>query len=162
MIRLLFNDFKRRKPTTLQIMTTFEIAQALGQLKGRHSIACSEKGYFSEAGTRISKDRALAVLTELQKADTLGVVACSTGITFDKLNAATQAFFFQLCEQIQSATQDAGMLLGAKIGKDIPTIGLQNAPRLSNLKKAGMFKTDCAKGWVILTPLGRNTFLATI
>jgi len=144
-------------------MTTFEIAQALGQLKGRHFIACSEKGYFSENGIRISKERAMAVLTALQQEAVIGAFSAPTArFSFEKLNAATQAFFYQLCEQIQSATHDADMIVGAKIGKDIPSIGLQNAPRLSNLKKAGLIKTDCAKGWVILTERGRATFLATV
>lgn len=134
-------------------MTTFEIAQALGQLSGKHSITCSEKGYFFENGQRISKERAFEVLQSLQQ---------PAPWSFEKLNAATQAFFFELCEQIQSATHDASMLVGAKIGKDIPSIGLQNAPRLSNLKKAGMIQADCAKGWVILTEQGRATFLATV
>lgn len=141
-------------PTSLlNPMTTFEIAQALGQLSDKHNITCSEKGYFFENGLRISKERAFKVLQSLQQ---------PAPWSFEKLNAATQAFFFQLCEQIQSATHDASMLVGAQIGKDIPSIGLQNAPRLSNLKKAGMIKADCAKGWVVLTEQGRATFLATV
>ena len=133
-------------------MTTFEIAQLLGQTTG-HGITCTERGYFYKDGHRISKEQAQAALQVRPLAGTWH---------FTRLNAATQAFFFQLCEQIQSATQDHGMLIGAKIGKDIPSIGLANAPRLTNLKKAGMIKADCAKGWVILTDLGRETFLATI
>jgi hypothetical protein len=81
--------------------------------------------------------------------------------TFDKLNAATQAFFFQLCEQLQEATKDASMITGAKIGKDLPNIGLSNAPRLTNLKKAGVFEHG-GKGWLQLTERGRAIFLATI
>lgn len=139
-----------------QIMTTFEIAQALGQIKDKHQVTCTEKGYFYENGHRISKERAAEILASFT------LPAKPASWTFERLNASTQAFFYQLCEQIQSATHDADMIVGAKIGKDIPSIGLQNAPRLSNLKKAGLIKADCAKGWVILTERGRATFLATV
>ena len=81
--------------------------------------------------------------------------------SFEKLNATTQAFFFQLCEQLQEATKDASMVTGAKIGKDLPNIGLANAPRLTNLKKAGMFEHG-GKGWLQLTERGRAIFLATV
>jgi hypothetical protein len=148
-------------PPLFPIMTTFEIAQALGHLKGRHSIACSEKGYFSENGTRISKKRAMTVLTALQQEAVIGAFSAPARLTFEKLNAATQALFFELCEQIQSATHDADMTIGARIGKDIPSIGLANAPRLTNLKKAGVFKHG-GKGWLQLTERGRAIFLATV
>lgn len=80
---------------------------------------------------------------------------------FERLNTATQAFFYQLCEQIQSATHDASMMVGAQIGKDVPSIGLANAPRLSNLKKAGLIERGI-KGWLQLTDQGRAVFLASI
>lgn len=132
-------------------MTTFEIAQALGTFKGQHQITCSEKGYFFEAGNRIGKERAAKVLKDLQQ----------PSFSFDKLNAATQAFFYQLCEQIQTATKDADMICGVKIGKDISSIGLVNAPRLTNLKKAGLI-AKAHKGWVQLTEEGRAIYLATV
>lgn len=81
--------------------------------------------------------------------------------TFEKLNAATQAFFYSLCEQMMEATKDASMVVGVKIGKDIPQIGLANAPRLTNLKKAGVFAHG-GKGWLELTERGRAIFLATV
>ena len=81
--------------------------------------------------------------------------------SFEKLNASTQAFFYQLCEQIMEATKDASMTCAAKIGKDVPSIGLANAPRLTNLKKAGMFARG-EKGLLQLTERGRAIFLATI
>lgn len=81
--------------------------------------------------------------------------------SFEKLNTATKDFFFELCEQIMAATKDAGMVCGAKIGKDIPKIGLENAPRLTNLKKAGMIE-KAQKGWIQLTERGRAVYLATV
>jgi hypothetical protein len=132
-------------------MTTFEIAQALGQIQG-HGITCSEKGYFFQAGQRIGKERALEILRSLQQ---------PAAWSFEKLNTATQAFFYQLCEQIQAATHDASMACAARIGKDIPNIGLANAPRLTNLKKAGVIERG-ERGWVQLTELGRAMFLATV
>lgn len=137
-------------------MTTFEIAQALGQFKGQHDITCTEKGYFYQNGERISKDTALETLKALNSDKP------SAGRRdFDKLNAATQAFFFLLCEQILEATRDASASLGVTIGKDIPQIGLVNAPRLTNLKKAGVFQRG-GKGWLQLTEFGRAIFLATV
>jgi len=137
-------------------MTTFEIAQALGQLKDQHNITCSEKGYFYENGERISKDAALKTLQILTS--NKPSAGCND---FDKLNAATQAFFFSLCEQIIEATRDASAELGVTLGKDIPSIGLANAPRLTNLKKAGVFERG-GNGWVRLTEFGRAIFLATV
>ena len=137
-------------------MTTFEIAQALGQFKGQHDITCTEKGYFYQNGERISKDAALETLKILSSDKPS--VGCRD---FDKLNAATQAFFFTLCEQILEVTRDASASLGVTIGKDIPQIGLVNAPRLTNLKKAGVFHRG-GKGWLQLTEFGRAIFLATV
>ena len=137
-------------------MTTFEIAQALGQFKGQHNIICSEKGYFYQNGERISKAAALEILKDLSLETP--AAGCRD---FDKLNAATQAFFFMLCEQIMEATRDASASLGVTIGKDIPQIGLVNAPRLTNLKKAGVFHRG-GKGWLQLTEFGRAIFLATV
>ena len=105
----------------------------------------------------------VAMQAEEQTAPVAAPVLAPTGDswTFDKLNAATQAFFFQLCEQLQEATKDASMITGAKIGKDLPNIGLANAPRLTNLKKAGVFEHG-GKGWLQLTERGRAIFLASV
>lgn len=161
-------------------MTTFSVVDF-----AKHGIRKSGKFYYKD-GKRIStaevwslidtcsneeaqQDIAETVPTMIatqadeQPAPVAASVLASTGDswTFDKLNAATQAFFFELCEQIQSATQDADMIIGAKIGKDIPSIGLANAPRLTNLKKAGVFEHG-GKGWLQLTERGRAIFLATV
>lgn len=123
-----------------------------------------------KSGHAYMKDNQRLTLAEVQ--ELLGIVttapekkisiqSSADSWNFEKLNAATQAFFYALCEQIQSATKDASMELGVKIGKDIPSIGLSNAPRLTNLKKAGVFAHG-GKGWLQLTERGRAIFLATV
>jgi hypothetical protein len=106
--------------------------------------------------TKLTPQQARKILSEQPPAP-----GKSTAAEFEKLNAATQAFFYQLCEQIQSATHDASMMLGVKIGKDVPSIGLANAPRLSNLKKVGLIERG-TRGWLQLTELGRAVFQATV
>lgn len=142
-------------PIIFQAMTTFEIAQALGQIKDKHQVTCTEKGYFYENGNRISKERAAEILASFT------LPAKPASWTFERLNVSTQAFFYQLCEQILEATKDASASCGVQIGKDIPRIGLENAPRLTNLKRAGMFE-HAGKGWLQLTEYGRAVFLATV
>jgi hypothetical protein len=161
-------------------MTTFSVIDF-----AKHGIRKSGKFYYKD-GKRIStaevwslidtcsneeaqQDIAETVPTmvatqaEEQTAPVAAPVLAPTGDswTFGKLNAATQVFFFQLCEQLQEATKDASMIAGAKIGKDLPNIGLANAPRLTNLKKAGVFEHG-GKGWLQLTERGRAIFLATV
>ena len=92
----------------------------------------------------------------------------SNGITWDKLNQATKDFFFELAIQIYGATDDAQSENGiytARLGRDIPKISLKNAPRLSNLKKAGMVETTKgtdtkSERWIRLTEQGYATYLA--
>ena len=84
-------------------------------------------------------------------------------LDFDRLNAATRAYFSELCEAIMAATQDADLLNPARIGKQIPLIGLTNAPRLSNLKKAGVIERVGNKGgYLQITQVGRDIFFASI
>lgn len=99
------------------------------------------------------------------KAAELVATACPEQITqptqmkFEKLNAATRDLFFELCEAIMSATGDHDLLIGVRIGRDIPKISLHNAPRLSNLKKAGLLERVGAKGgYLVLTDLGRSIY----
>lgn len=134
------------KPThPLHTMTTFEIAQALGQHKGQHAVTCSEHGYFFENGKRISKDRAIEVLQSLAQPAT----------RFETLNAATQAFFYRLGEQIVTATQDASASLAVKLGRDLPRLSLYDAPRLTWLKRVGLVQ-HAGKGVIQLTELGQS------
>ena len=84
-------------------------------------------------------------------------------LDFDRLNAATRAYFSELCEATMAATQDADLLNPARIGKQIPMIGLTNAPRLSNLKKAGVIERVGNKGgYLQITQAGRDIFFASI
>lgn len=84
-------------------------------------------------------------------------------LDFERLNAATRAYFSELCESIMAATQDADLLNPARIGKQIPLIGLANAPRLSNLKKAGVIERVGNKGgYLQITQAGRDIFFASI
>jgi len=124
----------------------------------KHNIRKSGNFYYQD-GKRIS----FAQVQELVATapTTAEPKTVSDSWTFEKLNAATQAFFYSLCEQMMEATKDASMVVGVKIGKDIPQIGLVNAPRLTNLKKAGVF-THGGKGWLELTERGRAIFLATV
>lgn len=94
----------------------------------------------------------------------------SSGITWDKLNQATKDFFFELASQIYAATDDVNFENGhppaARLGRDIPKISLQNAPRLSNLKKAGMMESGSwnsnvkSERWIMLTEQGLATYRA--
>lgn len=112
-------------------------------------------------GKSTYKGKRISSRTAQKFVETSTTAPGNTGCAFDKLNAATQAFFFELCEQIMSATKDTGMTIGACIGKDLPSIGLANAPRLTNLKKAGMIEKG-GKGYIQLTELGRAIFLAQV
>jgi len=85
-----------------------------------------------------------------------------TGFTWDKLNQATQDFFFQLGEDIQEYTKDAGMTNPAPI--DQIRIGLVNAPRLSNLKKSNLIEgregTKKSHKLLVLTDEGRAIWVS--
>jgi hypothetical protein len=61
-----------------------------------------------------------------------------TGFSWDCLNQATQDFFYNICEQMQTVSQDHGMTMPVAV-KELQ-IGLKHAPRLSNLKKAGLIE----------------------
>lgn len=112
------------------------------------NIRFTSGGYIYCDGNRIGRDAAVQMLAfQLEQEDQLAEQPQKTAktpagpITWDKLNQATQDFFFRLGEQIQSATKDASNSCGARFGHDIPRISLQDAPRLTNLKKAGLFVT---------------------
>jgi hypothetical protein len=88
-------------------------------------------------------------------------------LTWDRLNQATKDFFFELAGQIMDETSDADSengQHGARLGRDIPKISLKNAPRLSNLKKAGLFRSNQGSSnikserWVWLTEEGHAIY----
>lgn len=130
-------------------------------------------GYIFAGNKRISKEIAvttLAKLIEIEAKPQVTKKAKSSGITWDKLNQATKDFFFELAAEIFAATDDVDYENGrpacARLGRDIPKISLKNAPRLSNLKKAGMMETitwnDNTKSerFISLTEQGLATYRA--
>lgn len=128
----------------------------------KHGIRKSGRQYIKDGQVLTSTELAALVGKKATRAKkNVGKPAPTEAWTFERLNATTQAFFYQLCEQILEATKDASATCGVQIGKDIPRIGLENAPRLTNLKRAGMFE-HAGKGWLQLTEYGRAVFLATV
>lgn len=130
-------------------------------------------GYIYHDGNRIGRDAAVQMLAcQLEQEDRHAeqpYEAAKTpadSMTWDKLNQATQDFFFRLGEQIQSATKDASNDCGARLGHAIPRISLQDAPRLTNLKKAGLLVTrEGAKKshkMICLTETGRAIWAAHV
>ena len=109
-------------------------------------LSFTTKGYIlQDDGHRIGKAAAIQILAAALEQEEIGTQMPTprikgqpdrTDFTWDRLNEATQEFFFHLCEDIQSYTKDAGMIVPAPINQ--VRIGLINAPRLSNLKKAGL------------------------
>lgn len=127
----------------------------------KHGIRKSGRQYIKDGQVLTSAELAALIGKVTTEPKKTVAKAESASWAFERLNAATQALFFQLCEQILGATKDASASCGVKIGKDIPNIGLENAPRLTNLKRAGMFE-HAGKGWLQLTEYGRAVFLATV
>ena len=148
-----------------------------GTVARNRGIEFRPSGYIYAGLRRISKEEAvqtLAARIEIQdntKAQLQTTKkAKSSGITWDKLNQATKDFFFELASEIFAATEDVDYENGrpacARLGRDIPKISLKNAPRLSNLKKAGMMETitwnDNTKSerFISLTEQGLATYRA--
>ena len=124
-------------------------------------IKVSPKGYFFINGQRCSKDQAIQALAHYINEEAMEPAAIKrTGFDWDSLNAATQALFFELAEQILGATQDAGYTNPVRIGHDIPTFGKQNQPRVTNLKKAGVLAAAQGKvkshKMLVITDAGRQ------
>ena len=109
-------------------------------------IKISPKGYFFVNGQRCSQTDAVQALAHWLNEEAKEPAAIKrTGFNWDSLNSATQMLFFMLAEQIQTATQDAGFTVAARIGHDIPSISKANQPRLTNLKKAGLLQTTAGR-----------------
>ncbi len=92
-------------------------------------------------------------------------------LTWDKLNQATKDFFLELADEIMQTTEDVSFENGhppaARLGRDISKISLKNAPRLSNLKKAGMVTSGLwnigmpvSERWIWLTEEGYAVYKA--
>jgi hypothetical protein len=145
-----------------------------GSAANNRGISFRPNGYIFAGNKRISKDDAVIALAQLLeiegKANVLGAAdqnAKSKKMSWDKLNQATKDFFFELASQIYAATNDADSENGhymARLGQDIPKISLKNAPRLSNLKKAGMVEhnrvIERTGRWISLTEQGLATYRA--
>lgn len=143
-----------------------------GSVARNRGIEFRPNGYIFAGTTRISKEIAVTTLAkqiEIEAKPQVTKKSKSSGITWDKLNQATKDFFFELAAEIFAATEDVDYENGrpacARLGRDIPKISLKNAPRLSNLKKAGMvesIKGTNAKSerWISLTEQGLATYRA--
>ena len=144
-----------------------------GSIARNRGIEFRPNGYIFAGNKRISKEIAvttLAKLIEIEDKPQATKKAKSSSITWDKLNQATKDFFFELAAEIYAASDDVNFENGhppaARLGRDIPKISLKNAPRLSNLKKAGMMETTSwnsnakSERYICLTEQGLATYRA--
>ena len=154
-----------------------QVSKKDGSVARNRGIEFRPNGYIFAGTKRISKEDAVITLAQTLESEAqtkiLPQVTNKTknnGITWDKLNQATKDFFFELAAEIFAATEDVDYENGrpacARLGRDIPKISLKNAPRLSNLKKAGMMETitwnDNTKSerFISLTEQGLATYRA--
>jgi len=125
------------------------VADRDGGVSSCYGLKFTVKGYIylAEDGRRIGKaDAVQALAARLEANDSPAPAAAPrvkseprrTGFTWDKLNQATQDFFFNIGDQMQTVSQDHGMTVPVAV-KEL-RIGLVHAPRLSNLKKAGLIE----------------------
>lgn len=117
-----------------------KVAAKDGTKANHRGMQFSPKGYIFYGGNRISKDAAIQTLAHLLDAEdstTATKQPKRTNFEWDSLNQATKDLFFNLCDQMQSISRDHGMAVPVLV-KELQ-IGLKHAPRLSNLKKAGLF-----------------------
>ena len=147
-----------------------KVSKKDGTAARNRGIEFRPNGYIFSGNTRISKESAVQTLAAKMEIEDKHPAfkepkkAKSSGITWDKLNQATKDFFFELASQIYAATNDCDSENGhymARLGQDIPKISLKNAPRLSNLKKAGMIEhnrvVERTGRWISLTEQGLAT-----
>jgi len=151
-----------------------QVSKRDGSAARNRGIEFRPNGYIFAGNKRISKEIAVTTLAQLLEIEARPQEATkktkSSGITWDKLNQATKDFFFELASQIYAATDDVNFENGhppaARLGRDIPKISLKNAPRLSNLKKAGMMETTSwnsnakSERYICLTEQGLATYRA--
>ncbi len=151
-----------------------QVSKKDGTAARNRGIEFRPNGYIFAGNKRISKDDAVITLAQTLESEAQTKIlpqvtkkTKSSGITWDKLNQATKDFFFELASQIYAATNDCDSENGhymARLGQDIPKISLKNAPRLSNLKKAGMIEhnrvVERTGRWISLTEQGLATYRA--
>jgi hypothetical protein len=105
------------------------------------SVDKNGKPRFQLEDKRISYENAIQhVAAQLDREQTPQSI-CRTNFQWDRLNGNTQAFFQQICEDMLTATKDAGLTVAVRLGHDIPKVGPQNQPRLTNLKKANLLES---------------------
>lgn len=123
------------------------VAARDGGVASCRGLKFTAKGYIllAEDGRRIGKADAVQVLAARLEAEAAPTPSPKlkgeprrTGFSWDCLNQATQDFFYNICEQMQTVSQDHGMTMPVAV-KELQ-IGLTHAPRLSNLKKAGLIE----------------------
>ena len=153
-----------------------KVSKKDGTAARNRGIEFRPNGYIFSGNTRISKESAVQTLAAKMEIEDKHPAfkepkkAKSSGITWDKLNQATKDFFFELAGELYAATDDVNFENGhppaARLGRDIPKISLKNAPRLSNLKKAGMMETITwnnntkSERFISLTEQGLATYRA--
>jgi len=104
-------------------------------------VTCTPSGYFYCHGKRIGLAKAEAIVAQHkieQEATTTRVARQSkrTGFTWNRLNQATRDLFYKVGLVIEQQEDGHGAMLGVVL--HIPSA---EAPRLTNLKKAGLLKT---------------------
>lgn len=162
----------------LHIVTRqLEVAKKDNCIARNRNVEFRPSGHIYLCGERLSKVLAIQHIAAKIQAEHESKIqpqaikkTKSSGITWDKLNQATKDFFFELAAEIFAATEDVDYENGrpacARLGRDIPKISLKNAPRLSNLKKAGMMETITwnnntkSERFISLTEQGLATYRA--
>jgi hypothetical protein len=139
-------------PTTLdEAVLAAEYSQTNVEFCG---ITCTPSGYFYANGRRIGLAKAEALIAEAaaEEAATATIVNHDvveapvkrqpkrTGFTWDSLNERTKMLFYKVALVIEKLDADA-----ARLGVDLH-IPLAEAPRLTNLKKAGLLETVAVEG----------------
>jgi hypothetical protein len=122
------------------------VAQRDNTPAGGYGVKVHPSGRFSIDGTRCTEEAALAhIQSKLEAPMTEATTKQAkepkrTGFSWDNLNQATKDLFFRICEEIQTATRDHSMVVAARLGEAVK-VPLADAPRLTNLKKAGLLET---------------------
>ena len=61
-------------------------------------------------------------------------------LTFDRLNLQTRDYFYELCEQMVTISQDADNSVPVRTGSNFLSIPPKHQPRLTYLKKVGVIE----------------------
>ena len=136
-------------------MTTLEVLEVSSRKPGL-GIKVAPSGYISKDGKRISLEEAARICAGHRIAPRYD---------WAKLNQATQDFFFSLCERMQESNRDYQLDAPAQVGRGGISIGLQDCPRLTNLKRAGLIEgfadpNQKSRRYLQLTELGRAKWAA--